>query len=139
MLVLIDRECTTGRLDTAPLDPQGYLSSIVDRTLVISADIHAAGSNAITVLDEQSLLCTAEREPLGRIDEVFGPVSSPRYTVRREASQAFPENVTPGIKVFYVEPEVKFVVANTLHKKVRTEGGREREREVWACPVKRWQ
>ena len=95
------------------------MASIVDRTLVISADIHATGSSGgVVVLDEQSLLCTAEREALGRVDEVFGPVTSPRYTVRREIWQVFPEGVAPGTKVFYVEPEVKFVVASGLHKKV---------------------
>lgn len=88
------------------------MASIVDRTIVISADTQRG------ILDEKSLLCTENRHLLGRVDEIFGPVTSPRYTVRREASASFPSEVRPGAKIFFVEPEAKFVVPSSLHKKV---------------------
>jgi rRNA processing protein Gar1 len=60
---------------------------INDRTVVVESNPPVNGSS-LTPLDEGSLLVLKHREnliPLGRIFEVFGPVSQPLYTIRLPA------------------------------------------------------
>lgn len=41
-------------------------------------------------IDEGSVVCKSDRKALGRIDEVFGPVPRPLYTVRTSSAVELP-------------------------------------------------
>ncbi|CAK4717495.1 hypothetical protein AeNC1_008406 [Aphanomyces euteiches] len=73
--------------------------------------------NAITIqsvpnqlpLDEGSVLCLTNRQVLGCVDEVFGPVSLPLYLIRFETAEDIPEAATLHADVFYATEHATYV------------------------------
>ena len=70
-------------------------------------------------VDEGSVLCLVSRHGLGRVEEVFGPVEEPLYTLRYAGGGEMPAEVVAGAPVFsverfstYVLPEAVKVFAN---------------------------
>ena len=51
-----------------------------------------SSEKAIAVLDHDSVLCTINYEPIGRVEEVFGPIIRPFYLVRLMGKFAIDEN-----------------------------------------------
>lgn len=45
------------------------------------------------------LVLAASRAPLGRVEEVFGPVAAPLYALRCAALGGLPEAAVPGAQV----------------------------------------
>lgn len=50
----------------------------------------------------RSVLVLPERHPIGRIEEVFGPITEPLYALRYAAPAPMPESLKPGARVFSV-------------------------------------
>ena len=102
----------------------GTVSSCVDAQIVVEA----CESGEEIVLDSETVLFTLSpstdsspdsMQPLGRIWDVFGPVSQPFYSVRfnsRDDAQTTFQTQTRGQKVFYV-PDLKLSVSNVVMTK----------------------
>ncbi|KAL6053066.1 H/ACA ribonucleoprotein complex non-core subunit naf1 [Balamuthia mandrillaris] len=103
----------------AQIKPLGLISSLVEGFAVVEA---AKGSPA---LDIDSVLCLENREPLGRVFEVFGQVESPYYSVRYDGRGASGgENgegervsVERGTRVYYVEEQSSYVIPAAIYTK----------------------
>lgn len=54
-------------------------------------------------VDEGSVLCLGSRQPLGRVEELFGPVDEPLYSLRYACPTPAPADLVPGCRVFSVE------------------------------------
>lgn len=66
-------------------------------------------------LDEDSLLCFADRQILGKVFETFGQVSRPMYSVRfNNASDIDREHAVKGAKILCVPDKAKFVSVGRL-------------------------
>jgi hypothetical protein len=70
-----------------------------------------------TTLAEGSVLCLADRTPLGRVEDVFGPVVLPFYALRHYSGGAPPPNVTCGVSVFSVDRYAETLVPTKLKSK----------------------
>lgn len=64
----------------------GRIRSVVDRVMVVMSSRPALGIARAPALDIGSAICLANRHPVGRVEEVFGLVSEPFYSVRLLAS-----------------------------------------------------
>ena len=87
----------------------GNVSCVVENTVVVQH-----GGPGCPVYDIGSLLCV-ERAPLGYVDEVFGPVKEPLYSLR--APDATIESIAVGNRVFAVERLSSVVVETALYRK----------------------
>eukprot|EP01112_Ceratiomyxa_fruticulosa_P020590 TRINITY_DN7055_c0_g1_i1.p1 TRINITY_DN7055_c0_g1~~TRINITY_DN7055_c0_g1_i1.p1 ORF type:complete len:572 (-),score=134.08 TRINITY_DN7055_c0_g1_i1:22-1737(-) len=97
-------------LPTHTLVPIGDIAHVIDNLLVINS------TRSSTTLDLNSILCLGDRTVVGRVEEVFGPVKEPFYSVR------FPnpidtEKFFKGKTVFFVPDFVKFVVEAEVYTK----------------------
>lgn len=61
------------------------------------------GQPGCAVVDDTSVVCMSVEEPLGRIQEVFGPVQAPMYALAYAGTQPMTDAVQPGASVFAVE------------------------------------
>ena len=60
------------------------------------------------------MVCLAPHEPLGRIQEVFGPVQGPLYALAYAGGPPMPAALAPGAPVLAVERLSQFVVTEQL-------------------------
>jgi H/ACA ribonucleoprotein complex non-core subunit NAF1 len=99
-----------------PEDPAveiGEVSSVVDNLVVVQAS-EGGGRTA----DEGSMLCFEDRTVIGRIDEVFGPVPRPLYTVRFAPGCALdPARFAKGAKVLLAVRDAQFVAVDQIRAK----------------------
>lgn len=49
------------------------------------------------------MLCLADRQPLGRVEEVFGPVDEPLYSLRYACGSEPPAELQTGAAVMSLE------------------------------------
>ena len=85
---------------------------------VVASSLPGSG---IGVLDQESVLCLEDRTLLGRVDEVFGPVAAPFYTVRvlnEECAEGSAKAVAVGTLLYSI-PSLAVVVDK---KKLNTKG-----------------
>ncbi|PPD89543.1 hypothetical protein GOBAR_DD13529 [Gossypium barbadense] len=86
---------------------------------VISTKVIVEGREQHNPLNEGSILwITADRSPLGFVDEIFGPVKNPYYVVRYNSESEVPAGIHEGTSISFV-PEFANHVLNekNLHKK----------------------
>jgi H/ACA ribonucleoprotein complex non-core subunit NAF1 len=87
---------TTLLPESAPIKPIGCIASHIDTLVVVaSSDI------TNTALDIGSILWLADRRPLGRIFEVFGPVVKPMYTIRFNSQDQLTDLAVSCSSCFY--------------------------------------
>ncbi|GJQ08325.1 hypothetical protein GpartN1_g116.t1 [Galdieria partita] len=90
--------------------PVGWLSTIVESFLVIES------LEAEPVLDVGSLIVFEDRNPVGRVFDVFGPVKQPYYSIRvQSAAEKLKECV--GKSVFFVVEYSRFVDTKNAYMK----------------------
>lgn len=65
-------------------------------------------------VDESSVLCTQDAHPLGRVEEVFGPIDEPLYSFRYACGKALPESLTPGSSIMSVEKLSTYITPETV-------------------------
>jgi len=65
-------------------------------------------------VDEGSVLCLPDRHGLGRVEEVFGPVDEPLYTLRYAGGGEMPPEVAAGAQVFSVERFSTYVLPESV-------------------------
>ena len=113
----------------------GRVTSVVGRVVVVaSAPGRRGGDGDGDTLDEESVLCLKDRTGLGAIEEVFGPVSSPLYSVRlptaEDAGRAPPE-VEVDDEVFVVVGRSRMIPnVKNLYKKGYDASGKDDEEVV---------
>lgn len=67
-----------------------------------------------SAVDEGSVVCLGLDEPLGRIQEVFGPVQAPLYALLYAGGTSMPDTLVPGAAVLAVERLSQFVSTDQL-------------------------
>ena len=70
-------------------------------------------------LDIGSVLCTEARAPLGRVEDIFGPVVRPLYALRINPSAGGAAGVGPGTPVFAPARLAVYVDPQSVHRIVR--------------------
>lgn len=71
------------------------------------------------MFDEGTVLCLGDRRALGRVEEIFGPVSAPLYALRYTGSAGPPpESAAAGALVFTVEKYAAKLEAELLQAQV---------------------
>ncbi|KAF3928526.1 hypothetical protein ABW21_db0203709 [Orbilia brochopaga] len=96
---------------STPVVSLGVIDSVVDDLVLVKAVV----SGEYQVLNEQSLLCFEDRSILGQVQETFGRVEQPFYTVRlRDAEEAEALNATVGRKVHYIPSHSTFLFTKTI-------------------------
>ena len=67
-------------------------------------------------MDAGSVLCLPDRTPLGRVEEIFGPVAEPLYTLRFAGGTEVPAGVRQGAAVCSVERFNTYVLAEAVQQ-----------------------
>ena len=66
---------------------------------------------------EGSVLCLASREPIGKVEEVFGPVMQPLYSLRYACGPTPPAELAVGAAVCALERLTQYVLPEELYAK----------------------
>lgn len=90
------------------LEPAGLVLSVLDGMLVVQGQANSRP------LAEGSLVVTEAREPLGVIEEVFGPVAQPLYAFRYTGQGSLPDSVVRGAALFVVPRLSRHITADEL-------------------------
>lgn len=98
------------------LVPLGAVLALVEGTVVVQG---APGGRAV---GEGTLLCLADRRPLGKVEETFGPVLAPFYSLRYAGPKPMPADVQAGAAVYAVKTQADFLMPEKLKNKARREG-----------------
>ncbi|KJH49268.1 NAF1 domain protein [Dictyocaulus viviparus] len=92
--------------DNIPMEPVGHVTSIVDCLVVIQSDNGVA-------LDIDSVLFDKERNSIGVVYDLFGPVRNPLYSVRFNTKEEA-SKINVGMEVYFAplaEQYTKTVIA----------------------------
>ncbi|KAF3924571.1 hypothetical protein ABW20_dc0102045 [Dactylellina cionopaga] len=96
---------------STPIVFLGLIDSIVNDLILVKATV----SGEYQVLNEQSLLCFEDRSMLGPVQETFGRVEQPFYTVRlRDAEEVKSSGATLGRRVHYIPSHSTFLFTKTI-------------------------
>ncbi|KAK6503635.1 hypothetical protein TWF481_008642 [Arthrobotrys musiformis] len=96
---------------STPIVPLGIIDSVVDDLILVKASV----SGEYQVLNERSVLCFEDRSLLGWVQETFGRVEQPFYTVRlKDAEEVKQLNATVGRKVSYIPSHSTFLFTKTI-------------------------
>lgn len=97
--------------ENAPLEYVGNISGVVDKSVIIMATT----SGEYRVLNEESVLCLEDRTVVGLLFEIFGRLQSPLYRVHLGSAEKAEEfRLKIGTKVFYVVPDAKFLLTDSI-------------------------
>ena len=78
------------------IEPAGSVLSVFDGMVVVQ------GLESQRALDESSVLCLEDRSLIGRIEEVFGPITQPLYALRWSGTTGAPVSLQSGARIFSV-------------------------------------
>lgn len=92
-----------------------------DFSSINSKFVRLQGPKSSRAVDEGSVLCLDERKPLGRVEEVFGPVEEPLYALRYACGGTLPAEVAPGAAVVSVQRLSTYILPEAV--KVRLSSG----------------
>ncbi|KAK6331544.1 hypothetical protein TWF730_004618 [Orbilia blumenaviensis] len=96
---------------STPIVPLGIIDSVVDDLILVKASV----SGEYQVLNERSVLCFEDRSLLGWVQETFGRVEQPFYTVRlKDAEEVKQLNATAGRKVSYIPSHSTFLFTKSI-------------------------
>mmetsp|Transcript_30502 Transcript_30502/g.86194 ORF Transcript_30502/g.86194 Transcript_30502/m.86194 type:complete len:526 (-) Transcript_30502:97-1674(-) len=108
--------------DTDQLEDCGVIATVVEDQIVVQAPTNARA------LAEGSILVLPDRTPIGRVEEVFGPVQAPFYITRyagKETSR--PETIKPGTKLMAVAKLADYVAQEKIYVKGYDTSGKDDE------------
>jgi H/ACA ribonucleoprotein complex non-core subunit NAF1 len=75
-----------------------------------------APENARAV-DEGTVLCLSTLQPIGKVEEVFGPVMQPLYSLRYACGAAPPPELAVGAQVCSLERLTEYILPEELYVK----------------------
>ena len=70
-------------------------------------------------LSEGTVLCSEDRIPIGRIEDIFGPVMCPLYLLRWAGQGDTPASLVAGAHLFTTQKLAEFLLPEQLYTKVR--------------------
>ncbi|EWC46144.1 hypothetical protein DRE_04718 [Drechslerella stenobrocha 248] len=112
---------------STPIVPLGVIDSVIGDLVLVKATV----SGEYQVLNEQSLLCFEDRCILGQVQETFGRVEQPFYTVRlKDAGEVEALNATVGRKVDYIPSHSTFLFTKTIRTQKGSDASNLHDEEV---------
>ena len=72
-------------------------------------------------LNEGTVLCMEDRTPVGRVEEVFGPVTAPLYALRWAGPGPLPASLTAGAPLCTTAKLAEYVLPEHLCFQVTAE------------------
>ncbi|XP_020260701.1 H/ACA ribonucleoprotein complex non-core subunit NAF1-like [Asparagus officinalis] len=85
------------------IDNGENLDNLSSISAILSNRVIVEGSEKHSSLNEGSILWITEtRLPLGRIDEIFGPVKNPFYVVWYNSDEEVPQGISIGVAISFV-------------------------------------
>ncbi|OAA67809.1 snornp assembly factor [Niveomyces insectorum RCEF 264] len=128
----------TPQVKIGPDDEIVFLGSIlhvVENTAVIQGDI----DGAYRVLDEGSVLCTADRTVVGVVSDVIGNVRGPMYVLRvghdEDGTGLIQQGLIPGQELYYPTKHAVFVFTEALRGSKGSDASNLHDEEVGADEV----
>ena len=110
----------------------GSVESVVENIILIKAK--TSGNHQ--VLESGSALCLENRTVIGAIAETLGRVQQPLYTVNfNSAAQIAEEDITVGIKIFYVVQHSSFIFTEPLRTLKGSDASNVYDEEVGADEI----
>ncbi|KAK0409066.1 hypothetical protein QR680_004322 [Steinernema hermaphroditum] len=101
------------------LFPFGMVKSVVHRQITISTLVSYVAQAA---LNFDTVVYNHNRQPIGKIDDVFGLVENPLYVVRF-ASEEEAQRYQPGTELFCVHNPESYVLIHDLFKQPHRDDG----------------
>ncbi|XP_022970813.1 H/ACA ribonucleoprotein complex non-core subunit NAF1 [Cucurbita maxima] len=103
----------------ATLQPHHQMVPVGVVLSIIGSQVIVEGVEKHNPLNEGSILwLTVARSPLGLVDEIFGPVKNPYYSVRYNSESEVPTGISSGTHVSFVLEFADYVLNNKdLYKK----------------------
>ena len=102
--------------DNEEIELVGQIVSVVGDVCVVASEKEDQAP-----LDETTPLCSEERVGLGFVEEVFGPIIKPMYTMRYDKKKCksanAPEKMAVGVKIFCARSMKKTLVPEKLYSK----------------------
>lgn len=96
---------------SALLSDVGRVMSVVERTMVVQGGSQSVAQAVV----QGTLLVTRGRVPVGHVDEVFGPVKEPLYTVRfNNSADVERVGLGEGDPLFSVKNKTEYVLAANI-------------------------
>lgn len=95
--------------ENTPVELAGTVFTFSENNLIVKSSVSAE----YRVLSEKSILCLADKTPLGFIFEVFGPLKSPFYRVKFNESKD-PADFEKGTPIYYVVPNAQFELTEKI-------------------------
>ncbi|KAL3149890.1 hypothetical protein ABBQ38_013255 [Trebouxia sp. C0009 RCD-2024] len=95
--------------ESEALLPAGTVSSILDGTIVVQ---EAENGRA---LSEGTVLCSQDRIPIGRVEDTFGPVMCPLYTLRWAGQGDMPLSLVQGAPIFTTQKLAEYLLPEQLY------------------------
>ncbi|TPX14023.1 uncharacterized protein E0L32_000417 [Thyridium curvatum] len=112
-----------------PIQLLGPVLHVVEDSIVIKGNT----DGEYRVLDEESVLCTAERKVIGAVADVIGNVRVPMYLVRfADPEEITKEGLEPGKDVYYSIQHAKFVFTEALRNLKGSDASNLHDEEVGA-------
>ena len=69
-------------------------------------------------LCEGTVLCSQDRIPIGRVEDTFGPVMCPLYTLRWAGQGQMPSSLVVGCPVFTTQALAEYLLPEQLYTNV---------------------
>ncbi|KAL0048917.1 hypothetical protein WJX82_002315 [Trebouxia sp. C0006] len=95
--------------ESEPLLAAGTISSILEGTIVVQ---EAENGRALC---EGTVLCSEDRIAIGRIEDTFGPVMCPLYTLRWAGRGDMPSSLALDAPVFTTQKLAEYLLAEQLY------------------------
>lgn len=68
-------------------------------------------------VSEGTPLCLGSRAPMGRVEDVFGPVMEPLYSLRYACGSQMPPEIAVGTELFCIQRLTEYILPQELYVK----------------------
>jgi H/ACA ribonucleoprotein complex non-core subunit NAF1 len=68
-------------------------------------------------VSEGTPICLGDRAPVGRVEDVFGPVMEPLYSLRYACGPSMPSGITQGAELYCIERLTDYILPQELYIK----------------------
>ena len=94
------------------------LCSFSELQNVVKAALPVQEAENGRALSEGTVLCSQDRIPIGRIEDTFGPVMCPLYTLRWASQGNMPPSLTVGAPIFTTQKLAEYLLPEQLYTNV---------------------
>ena len=68
-------------------------------------------------MSEGTPLCLGDRQLVGKVEDVFGPVMEPLYSLRYACGPKMPSDLTVGAQMFCIQRLTEYILPQELYVK----------------------